>query len=123
MDRAIDALLTADQKRRHRQLTWQVAECSVRASEMATNPVFASALGLTAAQKKAVAEIRAECVRALGTRQGMPEDVIARADAQLSKALTDTQKKTWNELVGEPFRGEFPLPGFDGAFSPPVPKK
>lgn len=123
VDRGIAELLTADQKRRHRQLTWQVAECSVRASEMATNPVFASELGLTAPQKKAVAEIRAEYVRALGTRQGMPEDVIARADARLSKALTDTQKKKWNDLVGDPFKGEFAMPGFDGGFSPPALKK
>lgn len=144
-DQAIDALLKADQKRRFREIAWQVIEHANGPLAMANNPAFAKELGLTDAQKRTVAKIvkdreAAILVAKKGPRDpggvgGNPggagaakftpqqlEEIREKHDALLMAALTDGQKRKWDEVTGQPFLHKIVMPG-GGAFAPPVPKK
>ena len=124
-DKAVADLLTTEQRPRHRQIVWQVQECSsggVRG--MAANPVFAREVGLTADQQKQAAKIEADFRAAWlklvqagpGRNAPLPgEDALVKKSEEAAlKLLTAEQKKKWNEVLGEPFQGDvvpFPVPG------------
>ena len=138
-DQAIDALLEAGQKRRFREVVWQVMEHAAGPLGMANNPVFAKALGLSDAQKRTAAKVAKDRDAALaaarkGTPGGgpgttpipapmSPDEIKAKHDALLMKALTEAQKEKWDDLTGEPFLHKIDMPRGTAPFSPPVPKK
>jgi len=139
-DQAIDAVLEAGQKRRFREVVWQVMEHAVGPLRMAHNPVFAKELGLTPTQVKQVAKlVRDYDIEVLlrkglrspaGVGGGIPappsptlEELKAKYDALLMKALTEAQKEKWDERTGEPFLHKIDVPRGTAPFSPPVPKK
>lgn len=151
-DQAVDALLKADQKRRFREIVWQVIEHATGPLAMANNPAFAKELGLTDAQKRTAAKIVKDREAAIlaakkgprdpggvggnpGGAGGNPggagvakltpqqlEEIREKHDALLMAALTDGQKRKWDEVTGQPFLHKIEMPG-GGAFAPPVPKK
>ena len=134
-DQAIDALLEAGQKRRFREVVWQVMEHAVGPLGMANNPVFAKALGLSDAQKRTAAKVVKDRDAALtaarkgplgggpGTAPMSLDEIKAKHDALLMKALTEAQKAKWDDLTGEPFLHKIDVPRGTAPFTPPVPKK
>jgi hypothetical protein len=94
--------------------------------EVANNPVAAKALGLTDDQKKEFAGLLEERTAAVRASRNAGPDAFAAAvkppNEKLLKALTAEQKKKWNELQGEPFKGEFVLQPGMRPFKPPEKK-
>jgi hypothetical protein len=133
-DKAVAGVLTEEQRPRHRQITWQVLEFLGGPVGMATNPVFAREIGLSADQVKRAEKVQAEYQAAwqrlvqanpLAGNAPIPgaDQLQAKADEAVLKLLTDDQKKKWNEVLGEPFKGDIHLlPGMP-PFKAPGPKK
>jgi hypothetical protein len=124
-DETVAAILTAEQQKRHRQIVWQVLEFTGGVRGMAASPVFAKEVGLTADQQKQARKIEADyyagwqkLVRANPLVGNGPvpgeEELAKKAEEAALKLLTAEQKKKWNEVLGEPFKGEivqFTIPG------------
>lgn len=123
-EKSLADLLSPEQRTRHRQILWQVLEFNGGVRGMAANPVFAKDVGLTADQQARAKKIEADyqaawmkLVRANpGGNAAIPgEEALAKKYEEAAlKLLTDEQKKKWNELLGEPFKGDivqFPIPG------------
>ena len=136
-DKAVADLLTTEQRPRHRQIVWQVLEFNGSVSGMVADPVFAKELGLTADQQKQAKKIEADFKAAwLKLTQANPggnaplpgEDALVKKYEEAAlKLLTAEQKKKWNELLGEPFKGDIlpiPVPGLrPNPFKAPAEKK
>jgi hypothetical protein len=106
--KGVEAILTAEQARRLTQIERQVAGISAFLDE--TN---AKELGLTDAQRGTVKEAHLKRLRdgadaRRGAILGIGDPKVLRqldeaAAATVNAALTDEQKKKWEELLGEPF--------------------
>src|SRR5262249_15554931 len=131
-------LLTADQRPRHRQIVWQVLEFNGGVRGMVANPIFAKEVGLTANQQKQGQKINADHQAAwiklvqanplVGNGPVPGEDALTKKSEEAAlKLLTAEQKKKWNEVLGEPFKGDvvpFPVPGLrPNPFKAPEEKK
>lgn len=130
--KAIDEILNTDQKKRHHQLEiQQTAQFSI-AGAFARKDV-AEAMKITDEQKEKLTAIQEESGQAMGEAfrsigvapQDMTDDdrkkmqekmAVIRKDttAKCMALLTDEQKKTWKELVGEPFKFPAFRPGGPG---------
>jgi type 1 glutamine amidotransferase len=125
-DKDLQAILTSQQTKRLKQIVYQQQGTAALATEDVTR-----ALGLSDEQRKRITDISAETGRK--TRElfqpGTPPDQAARAKLEaIRKAgfdkilavLTDAQKKSWQELQGEPFKGSI---SFGGSPRPADPAK
>jgi len=109
-DEAIDKLLDADQRKRLDQIFLQV-----RGSRAFEDPKVSAALKLTDLQKDEIETIQQdalaefEALRAEGFGDEQRKKFEAIRESTKTKALevlTDEQRKTWTEMIGEPFTGE-----------------
>jgi Spy/CpxP family protein refolding chaperone len=126
-DQAADELLTADQKKRVKQISLQV-----QGGQAFTNPDVVKDLDLTDEQQTKIKAIHDGIGKQMGEmfkgkklppqafQQKMTE-IKKTADADARKVLTSEQASTWSEMTGTPFRGEIrmmppmgfgPPPGF-----------
>lgn len=108
--RAVAGLLTPAQAQRFREIRLQ------RAGALAlADATLAAELKLTADQRKAVRAIaadreeQAKAVTADSTRTNREvavklDELTKAAGAKVLKALTDAQRKQWEEMIGKPFR-------------------
>jgi hypothetical protein len=114
-ERFLADTLTAGQRQRFEQITFQVA-----ALEQLTRPDVAGVLNLTEAQKQKFREMQKEAHKELEDlinardREGRNEELARlreRIDHQINALLTDEQKAKTTELEGEPFTGELLFEG------------
>ncbi len=107
----INATLTAAQKSRLKQLSYQrMGVAGVMMPEVAT------ALGLTSTQKTKITGIyQAEMKKVIGTPKpgerpqfdrAKMEAAMKRIETQVNAALTATQKSKWTAMKGKPFKFE-----------------
>jgi hypothetical protein len=97
--------LDEPQTRRLKQIVWQQ-----RGGLALGESEVAAALALTPEQQKEIRSLLDEWHhRGRGQRKNVSE--------QLLNVLTEGQKAKWNEMLGEPFKGEIRL-GFGGPFGP-----
>jgi hypothetical protein len=116
--KAVSEILNAEQQKRYKQIGLQL-----RGLSALDDPEVASSLGLSDEQKKKVEEIqtaaREEMRSAFQDGGGDREKFRAAREAtneKLQGVLTAEQKTTWQELTGEPFKGQLqgPQRGGDG---------
>jgi hypothetical protein len=124
-DKSLAGVLDPEQRVRHRQILWQVLEFTGGVRAMTNNPAFAKEVGLSADQQRKARKIEADFQAAwlklvrtnpAGGNGPVPgEEALAKkANEDATKMLTAEQKKKWNELLGEPFKGDvvqFTIPG------------
>jgi serine/threonine protein kinase len=103
----VEKVLTADQRRRLRQIDLQR-----RGDRAFEDPEVTAALKLTAGQKEQIRAIRDRMsFGGLGHRGGPPgppkasEPNLSVIDQIEEKVLTAEQRQAWHELTGEPFKG------------------
>jgi tetratricopeptide (TPR) repeat protein len=102
--KAIASLLTPDQEKRLRQLARQ--QTGVRAFSL---PHVQNALKLSDEQKDKIKTIVEDFDRELSISSLQKMETIRQESVQKATAiLTDEQKTTWKDLVGEPFHFEMP---------------
>jgi len=114
VEKELAKVLKKEQLQRLRQIALQVEGMAALA-----RPEIAKQVGLTEGQQQQIREILREANekrRAL-FQQGPPADRQAMfremqkirqwVDEQISKLLTEQQKKKWQELIGEPLKLEF----------------
>jgi DNA-binding MarR family transcriptional regulator len=114
VEKELAKVLKKEQLQRLKQIALQVEGLAALA-----RPEIAKQVGLTEEQQRKIEEILREANekrRAL-FQQGPPADRQAMfremqkirewVDEQISKLLTEQQKKKWQELIGEPFKLEF----------------
>jgi serine/threonine protein kinase len=122
-EKAIAAVLTAEQVRRLKQIALQQ-----RSPQVFGEPEVIEALALTPGQQQKIRELADEARPWPGGPppfRGVPGPDARRrrepswksATEQVLGLLTAEQKARWNELAGEPFKGELPV-GFGGPFGP-----
>jgi len=125
---AIASILNSDQKKRLRQIGWQTGP----GTEMFFDPEVIAKLELTADQIDRFHEIQDQAWkvtheawragRDLRTNQEREahwkktKETWRTAKDQIMNGLTPVQKSRWQELVGEPFKGEIRMP-------PPPPRR
>ncbi len=113
-EKAVLEGLRPEQALRLKQIAWQEGGASAF-----SDPELLRALEITDEQKQTIRAIQDEARRALltGHRPGPhPEDWKRAADSwrkardRVLDLLTDEQKTLWQDLIGEPFKGEIRLP-------------
>ena len=120
-ERFLQENLTPEQKKRLDQITLQVAGLL-----WITRPEVAAALNLTDEQKQKVVELQKAARKEMEellyseTRRDRQAELRKHQEAckqRVLELLTDEQEAKYNELIGEPFRGELkfdePDPGSD----------
>jgi serine/threonine protein kinase len=127
-DKTVSTILTAEQDRRLRQISWQTQGLAAfRDGQVIT------ALKLSAEQRERIRTIEAESFfgplppsKGMGSRmEDFRKNFEKRQNAAREQAigiLTDEQKRTWREMVGPPFTGTVgfgPMPPGPPRFGPP----
>jgi hypothetical protein len=115
-EKALEELLNADQKARFEQLILQRRAATNLLSALTTEEMV-KRLILTKEQTDKLTALNADALDLhqlrtthIGRAGPMAEDALGMkmrdaADERLLAVLTDAQKKTWTELVGEPLKG------------------
>ena len=124
-EKSVAGVLNEEQRSRHRQILWQVLEFNGGVRALTNNPTFAKEVGLSVDQQQKAMKIEADfqaawlkLVRAnpVGGNGPVPgeEALTKKCEEDALRLLTAEQKKKWNELLGEPFKGDvvqFIIPG------------
>jgi serine/threonine protein kinase len=128
-DRTVSAILTPEQDRRLRQISWQTQGVGAF-----RDPNVIAALKLTAQQRERLRTIEADSYfgppppgKGMGSRMDdfrrNLEKRQAAAREQALEVLSEDQKRTWREMTGAPFTGNIgfgPMgPGGPPRFGPP----
>ena len=110
--KAVGAILNEEQQKRYKQVSLQLQGAGALG-----DPEVAASLGLSDEQKKSVAEIQSAAREEMRSQfqggGGDREKFRAARDAtneKLQGVLTPEQKTKWQELAGEPFKGELQAP-------------
>jgi hypothetical protein len=110
--KAVGAILNEAQQKRYKQVSLQLQGAGALG-----DPEVAASLGLSDEQKKSVAEIQSAAREEMRSQfqdgGGDREKFRAARDAtneKLQGLLTPEQKTKWQELAGEPFKGELQAP-------------
>lgn len=112
-------ILNEEQQKRLKQLGLQAAQKMGGWSALAMNPEVGKALELTDEQKEALQAAQEEMRGAMreafqgggGDREEMRkkmEEMRKGMNEKIEKLMTDAQKAKLKELMGEPYKGEFP---------------
>jgi serine/threonine protein kinase len=115
-EKAVVDRLNPEQTRRLKQIAWQESGASAF-----SDPELVEALQLTDTQVREIRRIQNGARGAMlrtGHRPGglrpedwkMAEELWRKARDQAMAVLTEEQQAAWDELVGEPFKGEIRLP-------------
>jgi hypothetical protein len=113
-EQALAGILKADQLKRLKQILLQV-----RGNQALQEPEVAEALKLTDDQKQKIKAIQAAAfreMRPLARDADDPETMKKLAEIRKATqekvvgVLTDSQKATWKEMTGEPFKGKITVP-------------
>ncbi len=119
-ERAVEKLLRPEQERRLRQIVLQQ-----QGPRALYEPEVADALELTAEQRGTLQALLEELKPYPHPPRGQPgrrpDDYLKTWRENVMQVLTAEQKAGWQELIGEPFKGELRPPGPFGAGGPGKP--
>ncbi len=120
-EKELAGIISADQVKRLKQLQLQASEKTAGLMAALGNPEVADKLGFNAEQKEQLQGFRDDMQKSMreifqdaqGDREGAQKkmaDYRASMDKKVAKLLSDDQKAKWKEMLGEPYKGEFPRP-------------
>lgn len=118
----LNKILNPDQQKRLKELTLQSTQKTMGWMALSRNPDVMKALELTDEQKESMKAIGDDMQAAMremfqGGGGGGEEartkmaEMRKSSNEKIEKLLTDAQKAKLKELMGEPYKGEFPQPG------------
>lgn len=120
-EKELGSVLNADQVKRFKQLRLQQTQRGMGMNVLLANPEVNQALNLSDDQRETIREIGEETRRAMQEmreNQVPPQEMMAKMQEmnkangeKVEKILTADQKAKLKELLGEPYKGEFPRPG------------
>ncbi len=122
MQDELNKVLNEDQQKRLKQLNYQYTQRNMGMGALIRNRDVASALEVTDEQNDALRAIQEDMQKMMqemregggGDFQEMRskmQEMRKANDAKIEKMLSDSQRSKLKELLGEPFKGEFPAPG------------
>lgn len=114
-------ILNADQMKRFKQLRLQSIQKNQGLGALLMNPEVGQALDFNDDQRESFREIMEESRRAMQEMREnrvSPQEMMAKMQElqkanseKIEKMLTDAQRAKLKELLGEPYKGEFPRQG------------
>ena len=117
-EKELGTVLNADQFKRFKQLRLQQTHRNMGMSALLFNPEVNQALNLSDDQRETIREITQESRRAMQEMREnqvpLPEmmakmqEMNKANNEKIEKILTDEQRGKLKELLGEPYKGEFP---------------
>ncbi|HMP01831.1 MAG TPA: hypothetical protein PKC45_04940 [Gemmatales bacterium] len=120
-ERELGNILNADQMKRFKQLRLQSTQRTMGLGAVLRNPEVAQAIDVSDVQRESMrnmGEEMQEMMREMRENQVGPQEMMEKMqelrksmDEKIEKLLTDDQKAKLKEMMGEPFKGEFPRPG------------
>ncbi len=120
MTEDLNKILSEVQQKRLKQLGYQSTHKTAGLGALLRNQDFASAIELNDEQKDALRAIQEDMRKMMEEMRGGgdPQEMRTKMqemrkanDQKLEKLLTDAQRSKMKELMGEPFKGEFPTFG------------